>query len=357
MPEQTLSVAVIGLGPVGTLAMESLLQTDGVKIVGIADKDPIVAEQAGGSTSIPAYSDDRRCLAETRPDAIFLAVPPPAGVELIAACAERGIHVWKTAPLGRTLEEAVEIVRTMDRAGLKLVVGTQRRFAASYRQAAQLADEVKPIFLARAHYLFNWGPELSWRADKASAGGGALLDLGYHPIDLLISMLGLPEDVYGLATKCSRATEPGDPPQGDYDTDDTAAAILTYSSGAVASVVTTRSSGPVSEELTLHGLRGSLTANHQGCWLRDPDGKVLDQLCDDQPPVAVFVAQAKSFAKAVATEASSYMCSGWENLLTMAVIEAVYLSGRTSQPERPARLLKSHGLTLEQCLQCRPKPT
>ena len=151
----------------------------------------------------------------------------------------------------------------MDKAGLKLAVGTQQRFTTGYRRAWQLRANLGEIFLARAHYLFNWGRNLGWRGDKASAGGGALMELGYHAIDLLVWILGLPEEVYGVSSMGNRPSVPAaeEEAQPIYDTDDTAAVIMRYASGSMATVVTTRSSGPVSEELCLHGRGGSLRAD------------------------------------------------------------------------------------------------
>jgi predicted dehydrogenase len=325
-------------------------------VVGVSDRNPTAAEQAGRSAGVPAYSDNRSLLAETRPKAVYLAVPPMAGPELIAACAERGIAVWKEPPLARNLDEGIALVRRMQKAGLKLAVGTQRRFATGYRKAWELRDRVGPVFLARAHYLFNRGPELGWRSDKASAGGGALLELGYHSLDLMIWLLGMPDEVYGLSARAGRSrTEQTDgPTERVYDTDDTAAALLRFSGGAMASVVTTRSSGPVSEELSLHGRSGSLTANSEMCMLRDPDGNARDGVRSEDGPVAVLRRQAEAFAAAVTSDSPTYECSGLENLLTLAVVEAIYLSDSTSQPENPSRLLASRGFSIEDCLRYQP---
>jgi predicted dehydrogenase len=356
MPGQPLPVAVIGVGGFGGLTLQALRGVASVKIVAVADKNPTVAEQAGRAAGVPAYSDNRSLLAETRPRAVYLAVPPMAGAELISACAERGIAVWKEPPLARNLDEAVALVRRMDRAGLKLAVGTQRRFATGYRKAWELRGRVGPVFLARAHYLFNWGADLRWRSDKASAGGGALLELGYHPIDLLVWMLGVPEEVYGLIARAGRP--PIDQSEGAtervYDTDDTAAALLRFGGGVMASVVTSRSSGPVSEELSLHGKSGSLTANSEMCTLRDPDGNTLDGVRSEAGPVAALQRQADAFATAVACDSPTYECSGLENLLNLAVIEAIYLSDSTCQPENPSRLLASRGFSVADCLRYQP---
>jgi predicted dehydrogenase len=336
--------------------LQGLQHADGVRVVGLADRDPAEAERIGRETGIPFYSDDRSLLAETRPAAIFVGAPPRASLDLISACEKREIHVWKAPPLGRNLDEAVAVVRRMDKAGLKLAIGTHRRFSAGYRRAWELRGQLGEVFLARGHYLFNWGPDLGWRGDKASAGGGALIDLGYHPIDLLVWTLGLPEEAYGISTTARRAAdETEEAPRPVYDTDDTAAAILRYADGPMASVVTTRCSGPVSEEFCLHGGAGSIRADGESCLLRDPDGNALEQIRDESAPVAVFTRQAEAFARAVRDDTKTYECSGRENLLNMAVIEAIYLSDRTAQPEQPHELLRTHALTVEYCLSLRPK--
>jgi predicted dehydrogenase len=353
MPEKPLQVAVIGLGGFGRQALEAMACSKSVQLVGVADREQSAAEQAASGTGAPAYSDYRSCLAETRPAAVCLDVSPKAAGELIPACARRGIHVWKSVPLARNLEEAVSMVKTMAEASLELTVGTRRRFDECYCRAWEMRRRIGEAFLARAHYLFNWGPELGWRGDKESAGGGALLELGYHPVDLLVWMLSLPEEVYGFS---ARVTTPPNEyhPQAVYDTDDTAAAILRFKNGCMASVVTTRRSGPVSEALCLHGRGGSMEVSANSCLVRDPDGNVIDRTESSMPPLEASVRQLEAFVEAITSKARTYPCSGWENLLTMAVMEAIYLSDRTGQPESPARLLETHNLKLEDCMQCTP---
>ena len=354
MAEDSIPVVVIGVGGVGGPTLQGCCRSAAVRVVGISDKDPEIASQAGRQANVPFYTDNRRLLAETHPRAAFIAAPPMAAPDLINACAERGIHVWKQLPLARDLTEGLALVSRMEKAGLKFVIGTQRRFAYGYHNANQRLDRIGQVFLARAHYLFNWGRSLKWRGDRASAGGGALMELGYHPIDLLVRMFGLPEEVYGQSTSGQRPEIGDNGVHPVYDTDDTAASILRYANGMMASVVTTRSSGPVSEELSLHGRTGSLRANSESFLLRDPDGNVLDRGMAEGSPLETFRRQAEAFAAAVTSDAKCYECSARENLLNLAVIEAIYLSGRTNQPETPLRLLHNVGLTAEQCLSCRP---
>ena len=357
MGSERLPVAVIGVGGVGALTLDGLLKSELVEVVGLSDRDAGAAGRAAGAAGVEPFTDNRLMLAQSRPRAVFLAVPPAEAPALVTLCAKQGILVWKELPLARSLAEGVGMVQSMERAGLKLAVGTQRRFAGGYRRAVALRQRLGELFLARAHYLFNWGPDLAWRGDRASAGGGALLELGYHCVDLLTWLLGLPDEVYGaiaIAEQGDRRPPAGQKLQPIHDTDDTAAAILRYGSGVMSTVVTTRCSGPVSEELSIHGRGGWLTASGESCLFRGPDGEVIDSHADTAAPADVFRLQAEAFAKAVMSETPFCECSGRENLLNMAVIEAVYLSDRTSQPEHPLRLLQTHGLDENDCLAQRP---
>lgn len=352
--EQTLRAVLVGAGGFGARTLEAISQCSQLELVALSDRDAGVAQAAGERAGVEAYTDNRSLLAEARPDVAFLCVPPHAAPDLVAACAERGIHVWKELPLARHLAEGVSMVNDMQAAGLKFAVGTQHRFLDSYRHGAELVDGLGEIFLARAHYLFNWGPDLRWRADRATAGGGALLELAYHPLDLLIWLLGVPEAVFGAAAQASgkamrRSGHAAYPP---HDTDDTAAAVLRYRSGLTATVVTTRCSGPFSEELSIHGQGGSLRATQDSCLLRDPDGQVIDQFQQPPLPLQPFARQVEAFAAAVAGGAERYACSAWENLLTLAVIEALYLSQRTGQQENVPALLNPYRLTPADCRRC-----
>ena len=356
MDSGKLPVAVIGVGGFGRYTLAALAGSELVRVVGLADKNPEAAAEAGKEFQTPVFTDNRALLAQAKPAAVYLAVPPAAAGELVSLCTQRGIHVWKELPLARNLDEGIALVRQAEQAGVKLAVGTQRRFAPGYRRAWEQRSRLGQMFLGRAHYLFNWGPDLKWRGDKASAGGGALMELGYHPIDLLVWILGLPDEVYGMSTcgKKSPPPGPGEKSYPIYDTDDTAAAILRYNSGLMATVVTTRASGPVSEELSLHGRGGSIVARSESCVLRDPDGNVLDNVSDEVAPLATFARQVEAFARAVAGGAAKYECSARENLLNLAVLEAIYLSDRTAQPESPLRRLKTHDVDPAECLVCRP---
>lgn len=353
MNEEPACAVVIGLGAFGAQMARAIMESPSITLCGVGDRDPHKAARLGNELGVPHYTDNRQLLLNAKPRLACIATPPMVWEELLDICAKRGIHVWKEAPLGRHLGEAASLVRRFQQADLKLAVGTQRRFAESYRRARELTDRLGEIYLARGHYLFNWGGPLHWRADRHSAGGGALLELGYHLIDLILWTLGVPEEVYGLVT-AEDPPDDADPPQPPHDTDDTATAVLRYRNDTMATLVTGRLSGPVSEEFAIHGRDGSITVNHDTCTLRSSEGEVLDHLRETVTPNDLFRRQAEAFAHAVVHEESRYHCSAAENLLANAVLEAMYLSAQTCQPESVWKQLQIHGLEVEECLQYSP---
>jgi predicted dehydrogenase len=197
--------------------------------------------------------------------------------------------------------------------------------------------------------VFNWGDKLGWRGSRVSAGGGALLELGFHMADLLVWTLGLPEEVYGVAA-CRRPRESIDLSKPAYDTDDTAAATLRYGDDSVVSLVTSRVSGPYSEGLVLCGRGGSLAADAETCVFRDPAGEIKDRFQESCPPGDMFLRQVRGFITSVHSESSRYPCPAAESLLAHAVIDSIYLAGRTCQPENPWKQLHLHGVRADECL-------
>jgi UDP-N-acetyl-2-amino-2-deoxyglucuronate dehydrogenase len=349
-------VAVTGLGPAGRLMLRALRAMDDVCVVAVADENVKLANEVARDIGCEAYGDNRSLLIYQKPTILFADLPPMSGPDVVAACAERGVHLWKQAPLARNLPEGLEMVRTADEAGIRLAVGTERRFAPGFEKTRDLLGEVGPVFLVRGHYFFNWGPELKWRSDRASAGGGALLELGYHLIDLVTWLVDAPLEAFGL--QAVQHSNDFNNDQADHrpvhDTDDTASAILNFGQGVMASLVTTRVSGPFREMLALHGRSGSLTASSENCTLRDIDGRVLDQTAETVAPVEMYRRQGRAFVDAVSRDTTLYPASGWENLLNLAVLDALYLSNQTGQPESPIDMLTSLGLNVDLCRAHRP---
>ncbi len=358
MSDDRLRVAVVGIGDLGTKCIEAIAGVPAAELVAIGDPSPAPASTEARPAGVPVFTDQRQLLGQVRPDLLVVTTPPAAAFELIRLAAKAGTHVVKSAPLARTLDEAVTLVDTVVETGKRFAVLAPRRFNVCYRRLLELVPSLGRLFLARAQRVFNWGRQFGWRADRASAGGGVLLEAGYEMLDLLTAAAGVPEDVYAVTGRHGRPHMRQADGQveslGVYDTDDTAVVTLRYGDGTAGSLVSSWVSSPATESIHLHGQGGSGQATPSECLLRTPDGQVIERTDGDDRPIRALREQLTALAGAIAGGDDRYESSALEHLLTMAVVEAAYLSDRTGQAENPQRLLKARDFAPERCLSARP---
>src|SRR5258707_5307917 len=152
-----------------------------------------VAEQYG---AIPATSLE--ALLATDIDAVYVASPVHAHHAQVITCAKAGKHVLCEKPLGLTVAEVEEMATVCRQARVQFGVAFMMRFQAQHQAAMKMIQDGligKPVY-ARAQ-LSCWYPPVkgSWRQDPALGGGGSLMDLASHCIDLLEMFFGPPTDV------------------------------------------------------------------------------------------------------------------------------------------------------------------
>jgi predicted dehydrogenase len=126
-------------------------------------------------------------------NAVYIASPANMHLEQAIACAKGKKHVLCEKPLGMTVAEAEKMVDTCNREGVLLGVGLMMRFLSQHQAALKIIREGKlgkPVY-ARAQ-LSCWYPPIegAWRQDPATGGGGSLMDMGSHCLDLLEMFFG-----------------------------------------------------------------------------------------------------------------------------------------------------------------------
>ncbi len=181
------------------------------------------------------------------------------------------------------------------------------------------------MFTALGQIATGDEPE-GWRGDSLRAGGGVLLNGAYAQVDLLVTLLGLPESVYAV---CSFARAPGE--TLNYDTEDTALVLMRWGSDCSAMLVARRGVIPGAWQITLVGTNDTLV------W------PAADSSDDDEAGMGAHSAagiarQIRSAAGICETVVRRPDLRARDHLATLAVIEAAYLSAKTGAPEVPARL-------------------
>lgn len=210
-------------------------------------------------------------LLETGVEAVYLASPPDVHLAQVRQCATAGVNVLCEKPLGRTVDEVREMLEDCRRAGVHLGTAFMMRFQSQHVAALQLvqAGRLGRPVLARAQ-LSCWYPPLAgaWRQDPARSGGGALIDMGGHCIDLLEMFFG-PVRAVNCFTQHTIH---------DYAPEDSAVVTLAFASGATG-VVDTFFCIPDEASLNvleLYGTRGSILA--QGTIGQESQGRMVARL-------------------------------------------------------------------------------
>ncbi len=350
--EQPVRLGIVGAAGFARATIDALADRPAFQVVAVADMKRELAEAAARRFGARPYVDVRSMIVESQIDACLMSLPHDEYPEYVRLAAQRRLHLLKEKPLGRSFDEAMALVDAYAATDRVFMLGTQRRFHAGFAALKdRLAGAARP-FLVRSHFLFNWGGDFGWRGQKRRAGFGVLGDAGYHNIDLLNWLFGPPAEVYAAQSTAGRLK-----PEHPYDTDDTALCMLQYPGGPVGYVACSWVTSPSVLDVVAHTPDGTFIATPERLEVLDLAGNKVDELAADPKLLTrqTMLAKLDAFLAAIRGGGGDYPCSARENLVNQAIIEAAYLSGRTGQPQSPARIFELHNRSIEEFLP-RPQP-
>src|SRR5699024_6121621 len=125
--------------------------------------------------------------------------------------------------------------------------------------------------------LFVDDPSEGWRGQNAEAGGGCIIDMGYHLIDMILWYFGLPDRVLADVSVEAR-------PDREYDAEDTALVHFGYNSGLYGSVLLSRFIGPKTEQIRLVGNKGMVHLERGRIQRLTNSGDIIDSLSRQHQP-------------------------------------------------------------------------
>ncbi len=239
-------VGVIGLGFGGESALKSYRQIPGVEIVALAGMEEEKLAYLGKTYEVPhLYREYQELLAREDLDAVSIAVPNYLHAEIAIAAFQKGLHVLCEKPLARTAEEAEAIVQAAIEAKRVLQVVFNHRERGDIQTLKRYIDEgqLGRIYYAKAYWMRRNGiPGAgSWFVSKERSGGGPLIDLGVHVLDMALYLLGEPEvltvsaSTYDELIQSGRGIDKGASKTGNnhaQDVEDLATAFMRLSNGA-----------------------------------------------------------------------------------------------------------------------------
>ncbi len=194
---------ILGCGDVTEVKSGPALQkAEGSRLVAVMRRDAAKAQDYARRHGVPGwYADADELIADPEVDAVYVATPPGSHEELALKVAAAGKPAYVEKPMARTHAECRRMVDAFAAAGQPLLVAYYRRRLPRFVRAKSLIDEGRLGRVTSVSYdhtrLFWPNPKPQWRLDPVHAGGGLLLDLGSHALDLLDFLLGPLENVAG----------------------------------------------------------------------------------------------------------------------------------------------------------------
>lgn len=222
-----LKIAIIGVGNIAEVHMEAYRKNPNVEIYALCDCNPQRLAEMGEKYGISkCFTDLSEMLALPEIDAVSVCTWNAAHAPCTIAALKAGKHVLCEKPMATSAEEAMEMVKTAEECGKLLMIGFVRRYGDDCKLLREFVDTgfFGDLYYAKATYLRRFGNPEGWFSNRAYSGGGPLIDLGVHVIDLVRYVAGNPKpvSVYGATFDRLRDRE------GIRDTKDYVAASARY---------------------------------------------------------------------------------------------------------------------------------
>jgi predicted dehydrogenase len=228
-------IGFLGVGWIGRHRMEAMLATGAVQAAAIADPSPEGLRAAAELAPEAACVDGLEALLDQDLDGVVIATPSALHAEQSIRALQRGVAVFCQKPLGRNEAEVRAVVEAARTADLRLGVDLSYRFTQGMRRIRDLvrSGELGRVFAADLVFHNAYGPDKAWFYDPALSGGGCVMDLGVHLVDLALWVLDFPE----VVEVTSSLFAGGEPLDGRRDrVEDYAAASLELADGAVVTL-------------------------------------------------------------------------------------------------------------------------
>lgn len=320
---------------------EGIIPADNALLVAIYDVDKASNEKLAAELKVAAAKSEQELL-NMDIDAVYIATPAYLHHEQVINAAKAGKHVLCEKPLGMTVEETVSMKKACDAASVQFGAAFMMRFQSQHQAALKMVSDgvLGNMVFARAQ-LSCWYPPIegAWRQNPKLGGGGSLIDMGGHCIDLLEMFLGRVKKIQCTTNNAVHK----------YASEDSAVAVISFENGATG-VVDAFFCIPDSASknvLELYGTKGSILARGtigQGmagemtAFLEsDSSGYDASQKRDASKgmtiapaPVNMYRAEIEDFSAAILNGTPSKLSSEI-GLRSQIIISACYESAKTGK--------------------------
>lgn len=339
-------IGIVGLG-IGQHHVNGYLTHPSAQIVALCDANPERLNSVSDKFDIAnRYTDYSEMLAKEKLDVLSVCTPNCLHKEVALAGFAAGCHVLCEKPMALNAEEAREMLAAAKKAKKRLMIDFSFRFS---EQSQALKAQVESgilgdIYFARTLWLRRRGiPGLGgWFTNKEMSGGGPLIDLGVHRLDLALWLMGYPKPKWVLAGTYNHiGTALAKKSDKEYTVEDMAVGMIRFENGATLEVEASWASNIKENELMetrLMGTEGGLVQKNRNQGY-EFEAEIFVERAGCQfdmtlhPPVPGAHGAMYAFVDAIVNK-TPHPATGEEGLVVMEILDALYESARTGDPVR-----------------------
>ena len=230
-----IKVGVIGTGRIGKLHLENLsVRIPSAEVVAVADIFVEGAEEISARFGIKKVTADyRKILSDKDVEAVVVCSPTDTHAQYTMEAAEAGKHIFCEKPLDLSLEKIRMVLDVIEKTGVKLMIGFNRRFDPNYAKVRQMVQDGK---IGEPHILkITSRDPAPPPAEYVAVSGGMFLDMTIHDFDMARFVVG--SEISEIYAKTNVLVDPAIGKAGDVDT---AVTILFFENGAIGTIDNSR---------------------------------------------------------------------------------------------------------------------
>jgi len=339
---EKVKLGIIGAGNIARVHLEAISYAKNCEVVAIYDRQSEVAKEAAEKFGVKAEESLEALLGRKDIEGVILAVPNYQHNPCCLAAVAAGKHVLSEKPMALTVAQAEEMVAAARKAGVKLAVGLCSRFMAEPQLVFERvqAGEMGHVYAASCSVMRRRGAPIGWFTDRSRSGGGPLIDIGVHAIDVAWYMMGRPRPVLAKALNFAEiehkhlkgaeeyvAFEKGDV----YDVEDVSFGMITFEGGECLryEAANTNNGREKDFEIELMGSKSGVQVTPLVFYGESADG----YFAEEKPTYLTtfeFTKQAENFAAAIRGE-EELRTPGEDGLVVQKMLCALYRSAESGR--------------------------
>ena len=343
-----IKIGLIGTGSISNEHINAYLKNPDVELYAFCDINEDIVKTMGEKYGITkTFTDMNEMLKLKEIDAVSVCTWNSAHAPCVIAALDAGKHVICEKPMATSAKDARSMKAAADKSGKLLMIGFVRRYG---NDCELLKDFISngyfgDLYYAKATYLRRKGSPGGWFGDKSRSGGGPLIDLGVHVIDLVRYLMGNPKPVsiYGATfqklfdrknVKDKVGYSPSSKTDNDiFDVEDLVTAMIRFDNGAVLSIESSFSLNIKNDQGKIE-----LFGTKAGAKL-DPELELFTEVNGYMANVNLATNTALSFDGLFAKEIDHFVCCvkngipckspAQDGVDIMTIIDAIYESAKT----------------------------